>query len=191
MVWRRSPVPEALLGQAQACVLVAARTASFFQAPTAANAFSVHEARLAARRLRERTQAALKGLCRDWQTLSRLFDAAAQQAAAGAAEGYRFNISAAGGWAAMAGGLRDATRDLAEALAAVQDGRRCEALIVTAKRRAAEVERLRRGARTQALNEPNVVVELKERTVLRRLSQSAEACQQAADCMAEVLEARA
>jgi len=193
--WRRGPVPEALAEQAQAGVAVAALAARFFRRPTEANAFAVHQARLRARREALAAAAALKAgrdlRRREWLALSRRLAQAAEEGAAGAAEGSRFGVAGVPDLPAMSAGLRDAGRDLVAALAALPDAPRCEARLIAAKRRAAEVERLRQRARAAALDGPNVVTELKLRTVLQRLSRAAEALQQAADGVAEMLESMA
>lgn len=193
MFQRHSPVSGALLAQAQACVEVAAQTSIFFRSPTPDNASAAREAGLRARRAGVAAAQALKaggGLRRrDGLALSRRLAEAARETAAGAAEGDRFGVAWAD-LAAMAAGLRDAARDLGAALEALPDGPRCEQLVVSAKRRAAEAERRNRRLLAAALDSPSVVDELKVRTVLRRFAQAAEASQQAADCIAEFLESR-
>lgn len=181
-----------MLGQAQACAAVMAQAASFFRNPTAANALVVRDAGVQARRCAEAALAGLKlesdPRRRDWLELSRRLAEAASDAAAAAAEGHRFSVSGAPALVGMSAALRDAARELAAALAGGCRGAECEGLLVSAKQRASEVERVHRSERAAALDDPNVVQELKLRTVLGRLSRAAEACQQTADRIAEILE---
>jgi hypothetical protein len=174
---------------------VAEQAARFFRRPSQANAFAAHEARLEARR---ETAAAVSWLKAgpdtmggsrgdDWLGLLGLWGAAAEATAAAVSEAERFGVAGGVALAGVAAGLRDASRDAATALAALREGARCEELLVAAKRQAAEAERLRRGALAAALGEANMVTELKMGTVLRRLGDAAEAWQQAADAVAEVL----
>lgn len=189
----RSPVPEALSGQAQACVAASAQAALLFRSPTADNAFAARAARIRSWRCGLEAAAKLKGgrFQQQWLDLSRRLAEAAQESAAAAAEACRFGVAGFADLAAMSAGLRDSVRDLGAALKCLDKWpSRCEALMVAAKRRAAEAERLGRSSRAAALESHNAVADLKARTVLHRLGRAAEACQQAADRIAEILETR-
>jgi hypothetical protein len=80
----------------------------------------------------------------------------------------------------------DAVREAAKALAAAASARgkvRTEALIL-AKKWAGEAERLRRLSRSEAHELPSLMNALKRETVSNRLSNAAEAMQQACDALA-------
>jgi hypothetical protein len=107
--------------------------------------------------------------------------------AAGVAEASRFGVADAPGLTASCAGLRDCGREFGAALEALEDGPRCEALLVAAKRWALVAQRRQRRVRAGALDAPNAVFDLKVRTVLRRLEAATEAWQQAVDCVAETV----
>ncbi|MDD5657084.1 MAG: hypothetical protein PHF00_07505 [Elusimicrobia bacterium] len=191
---RRSLVPTELRGQARACVEVAAQAALFFRVPSEAGAFAAREAGLAARRAGEAAASAIRSRAdsrrSDWLGLSRFFAEAASQSAAAAAEAVRFGLRGAQ-LAPLAAGLRDAARELEAALGAFGDARACAELVVSAKRRLLEAERLGRGCRDASLDGPDAVLDLKTRTVLRRLGGGADAWQRAADRIVELVEVAA
>lgn len=184
-------MPAALAGQARACVEVAAQAARFFRAPGEAGAYAVHRAGLQARQQSAAAAAAVRAERgapgRDWQVLCRWLAEAARAMAAGAAEAARFGAADAPGLASSCAGLRDCGREFGAALEALEDGPRCEALLVAAKRWALVAQQRQRQARDAALEAPNAVLDLKVRTVLRRLEAATEAWQQAVDCVAETV----
>lgn len=187
---RRAPVPLSLRGHARACVDVAAQAARFFRAPSEAGAFAVREAALSARRAGTETAAVLgsseDARRRDWLALSRRLAEAASAAGSAALEAGRFGVGDAR-LAPAAAALRDATRELESALGALGEVRQGEALVVSAKRKVAEAEALIRRGRDSALDEPDAVLDLKLRTVLRSLGRCADALQGAADRLAELV----
>lgn len=165
--------------------------ARFFKSPSDANAFAAAQAKKAAQDAGRRGVDALKALKHaqreDWLVLSRLLRDCGEEAGWAVEETARFETPIDALLVRMASGLRDACADLGAALSCLSDRARCEGSIVTAKRRALEVERLHRQARSSAHEEPNVVLGLKEAGSARRLSQAAEAVQAAADRLSELL----
>ena len=120
--------------------------------------------------------------------LSRRLAEAAQSQAAAAAEAIRFGVADVAGFAEGCAGRARLRRALVTALEALPDGPRCERSLVAAKRAAASAQRRqRRVLAEELLDAPNAVLDLKVRTVLRRLETATEAWQQAVDCVAEVL----
>lgn len=191
VIWRRHLPPEPLLSHARAVLLLAQAAARFFKSPTDANAFSAAEAKKAAQKGGREAAADLKALKEprreDWLVLLRLLGDCAAEAGWAVEECARFKLEPDARLARMAGGLRDACADLGAALSGLSDRPRCEDLVVAAKRRAGEVERLHRSARSAAHERANVVSGLKEAAAARRLSQAAEAVQRAADRLGELL----
>ena len=171
--------------QALACVAAMEQAARFFRNPSESGAFAAREAGLLARRAAPAGAIPAGVGRRDWLAVSRWLAQAAEEAAAGAVEAGRF--SAAGDFSAIATELCAAGRDFSAALKTLADGPRCAQLLVSAKRRAAQAQRLQLRGRAAALDDPNAVQELKACTVLRRLARAAEAWQQAADRVAQLL----
>ena len=186
MLWRRSQLPEGLVGQALACAAVASEAARFFRAPSEAGAYAVHQAGLRAQQAA--AIAAERGARRsEWLRLSRRLDEAAQEQVASAKEASRFGVADVAGLAKSSASLHHCGRELGAALEVWGRSTRCEAGLLAAKRWAQAAARCQRRARQAALDTPNAVLDLKVRTVLRRLSAATEAWQQAADCLAEIL----
>lgn len=191
VLWRRHLIPEPLLSHARAVVSLTEGAARFFKSPSDANAFAAAQAKKAAQSAGRRGTNALKALRHahreDWLVLLRLLSDCSEEAGWAVEETARFETPIDALLVRMGSGLRDACADLGAALSCLSDRARCEGLIVTAKRRALEVERLHRQARFNAHEEANVVLGLKEGAVARRLSQAAEAVQCAADRLSELL----
>ena len=187
MLWRRGALPEELISQARASVAVAREASRFFRRPSEAGAYAVRQAGLRARREAAALMAGRGLPDGDWLILSRRLAEAAQAQAAAAAEAARFGVGEVAGLAGAGAGLRECGRQVLAALEALPHGPGCAESLVAAKRWALVAQRRHSRARAAALDAPNAVLALKVRTVLRRFDAAAEAWQQAADCIAEVL----
>ena len=188
---RRSPSPKPVLGQSQGVVTLTTGAARFFRDPSTANAFAAYEAKLEVRRLRASARGVTGPEREDWLAVSRFSALSSDEAAWAVEETARFKADCDESLAVMSAGLRDAAVDLAAALGKLSDPAACQSLLAAAKARALDVERLHRKARSAAHESANVVSGLKSKEVAKRLSQAAEALQQAADRIAEILGVRA
>lgn len=178
------------MAQASALVRVADAAAAFFKTAAVASAATTHEA-VVARARRKAAEAVLKaGQDRrreEWLFLSRTMADAAEEASRGVEECERFEVPCDQTLARMSAELRDAARAAQAAMDVLADPQRCAEHLVLAKKRASAVEGLNRKARKAAMNQPNVVLELKARAIYQRLSQAAEGVQKTADALGEIL----
>ncbi len=178
--------PEPLRAQALVLADAAAAAARWFRKPEAAAAADAAAARVRARAWREGAVAALKGVRgpakSDGADMSFALREAVENAASAVADADRWGAGADARFAAMSASLRDAAQALARAAAA--SGRARAAALVEAKQRAADVERRRLRARSDAHDSPFFVDSIKQDELALRLSASAEAMQQACDALA-------
>lgn len=168
--------PRELSEQAADVAAVARLAADFFTGKVAAA--EVRPARLRSQRSFKTSHVSLKG---DWLALARRLEDAADLLWRAVEESARLEASDKS-FGPMA-------RELSEALAAVTSGGDVDA-ILEAKKRAMEIERMHRGVRKSAQDDPRFVVGLKTGAVGLRLSDAAEAVQRACDILAEMLGAQ-
>lgn len=187
---QRLESPKALLAQASALVSVTGAAATFFKTSAVASAATTHEA-VVARARRKSAEAALKAgkerRREDWLLLSRAMADAAEEASRGVEECERFDVASDETLTRMSAELRDATQAAHAALGALGEAARCADFLVMTKRKASAVEGLNRRARKAAMEQPNVVTELKARAVYQRFSQAAESLQKIADVLGQIV----
>lgn len=183
--------PSELVKQAEGAQALLEEAARFFKNPSEERAYLTHKAALKANSFYEEAQTAIRaghGPWREnWLSISRHFMELLTETRKAVEETIRFKAAGGKDYAAMAGLLRDAGGDLIEAVNGVASGRPCEDSLIAAKKTAGEVERIYRSARFKALDAPNVVAGLKDKEIAKRLSDAAEAIQQAVDRVAELL----
>lgn len=176
---RRLDAPAALAGQADTFALAAAAAARWFKSPSDEALSSARTSKLRAAGFRdELVKRRPKG---DGADLSFALREAAEQTAAAVVEAARQDVPPDRELAAGATALAEGAKALSAALAAAGE-KRADAL-VEAKRWAGECERLRRGARAKAHDDPRFVAALAREKAADRLSRAAEALQQAADAL--------
>jgi hypothetical protein len=181
-----SKTPEPLRAQALLLADAAAAGARWFRKPEPAAASAVAAARLQARGWRESAVAALKGVRGpakdDGADMSFALREAVENAAAAVADADRWGAGADARFAAMCVSLRDGAKALARA--ADGAGRARADALVEAKQLAADVERRRLRARSDAQDSSFFVDAVKQDELASRLSASAEALAQACDALA-------
>jgi hypothetical protein len=163
------------------------------QAQAAAGLFAgVHskfkdEKALTPARLSRKLHESLRGSFR--RAAARLCDAT-DQAVWAAEETERFGFPADADVVRMSARLRDAAAALEQALLHFSRAEQSAELLIEAKKHASEAERLHRGQRKQAHEDPQFVDGLKREGIARRLSDAAEGLQRAVDAVGEALAAR-
>ncbi len=177
---------ESLKGQTETLVAATSAAADWFRRPAASALSAARTARLRALGWREAAVIANKsfrGLAKtDAADASFALREAVEHATQAVSEAARYGVEPDSGLLRTA----EAVRDAAKALAAAAAGRgkvRVEALVL-AKKWASEAERLRRLTRSDGYEDPSLTTALKRETVSLRLSNAAEAVQQACDALA-------
>lgn len=176
----------ALNGQAETFVAAAAAAASWFRRPAASALMAARAARLRALGWREAAVTALKparGTAKtDAADLSFALREAVEHSTQAVSEAARYGVDPDAGLLETAEAVREAAKSLATAAAA--RGKARAAALIRSKRWALEAERLRRRVREDAHEEPSLARALKRETVAARLSNAAEAAQEACDALA-------
>ncbi len=182
----RRSAAESLKGQTETLVAAATAAAAWFRHPAPSALSAARTARLRALGWREAAVVANKtfrGFAKtDAADVSYALREAVEHSAQAVSEAVRYGVEPDDGLLKTA----EAVREAAEALAAAAAGRgkrRADALIL-AKKWAGEAERLRRLTRSDALEDPSLTNALKREAVSQRLSNAAEAMQQACDGLA-------
>lgn len=182
----RRSAAESLKGQTETLVDAATAAAAWFRRPAPSALSAARTARLRALGWREAAVLANKSLRgfpkSDAADASFALREAVEHAAQAVSEAARFSVAPDDGLLKTA----EALRESAKALSAAASGRgkaKAEALVL-AKKWAGEAERLRRLTRSDAHEDPSLTNALKRETVSTRLSNSAEAVQQACDALA-------
>ena len=181
---RRSQ-PESLKGQLDTVVAAASAAADWFRRPAPSALSAARTARLRALGWREAAVAAhkpLRGFAKtDAADVSFALREAVEHSAQAVAEAARYGVESDQGLLKIAEAVREAAKSLA-AVTALRGKARVGALI-EAKKWAGEAERLRRLTREGAHEDPSLTNALKRETVSTRLSNAAEAVQQACDAL--------
>lgn len=176
---------ESLKGQTETLVDAATAAAAWFRRPAPSALSAARTARLRALGWREAAVAAhksLRGFSKsDAADASFALREAVEHVAQSVSEAVRFSVESDDGLIRTAEAVREAAKALAAA-AAGRGRRKAEALVL-AKKWAGEAERLRRLTRSEAHENPSLVNALKRETVSTRLSNAAEAVQQACDAL--------
>jgi len=177
---------ESLKGQTETLVAAATAAAAWFRRPAPSSLSAARTARLRALGWRDAAVLANKGFRgfakTDAADVSYALREAVEHSAQAVSEAVRYGVEPDDGLLKTA----EAVREAAKALAAAATGRgksRADALIL-AKRWAGEAERLRRLTRADAQEDVSLTNALKRETVSTRLSNAAEAMQQACDALA-------
>lgn len=177
---------ESLKGQTETLVAAATAAAAWFRHPAPSALSAARTARLRALGWRDAAVLANKGfrgfVKTDAADVSYALREAVEHSAQAVSEAVRYGLEPDDGLLKTA----EAVREAAVALAAAAAGRgksRVNALIL-AKKWAGEAERLRRLTRSDAQEEFSLTNALKRETVSTRLSNAAEAMQQACDALA-------
>lgn len=176
---------ESLKGQTETLVDAATAAAAWFRRPAPSALSAARTARLRARGWREAAVLAhksLKGFPKsDAADASFALREAVEHVTQAVSEGARFGVESDDGLVRTAEAVREAAKALAAA-AARRGKQKAEALVL-AKKWAGEAERLRRLTRSEAHELPSLMNALKRETVSNRLSNAAEALQQACDAL--------
>lgn len=182
----RRSAAESLKGQTETLVAAATAAAAWFRRPAPSALSAARTARLRALGWREAAVLANKSLRgfpkSDAADASFALREAVEHSAQAVSEAVRYGVEPDSGLLKTA----EAVREAAKALAAAAAGRgktRVEALVL-AKKWAGEAERLRRLTRADAHEDPSLTNALKREAVSARLSNAAEAVQQACDALA-------
>lgn len=177
---------ESLKGQTETLVAAATAAAAWFRRPAPSALSAARTARLRALGWRDAAVLANKtfrGFAKtDAADVSYALREAVEHSAQAVSEAVRYGLEPDAGLLKTA----EAVREAAVALAAAAAGRgksRVDALLL-AKKWAGEAERLRRLTRSDAQEEFSLTNALKRETVSTRLSNAAEAMQQACDALA-------
>lgn len=189
MLLRRSAAPKELLEQAAKVEESARAIARYFEVPSDAAAAACAEASIAAGQSAKSARTALKALERgapreDWLAVSRSLADLSELAARAVAKAQALGFSPRAELTLPSRDLRAAAAALKEAL---RGGSSRAQSLVEAKRRASSVDTAARKLERAALEEPNVVTGLKDREVLHWFVEAAQAAQEAAERLAEVL----
>ena len=167
-------------------VAATSAAADWFRRPAPSALSAARTARLRALGWREAAVTAnksLRGFAKtDAADVSFALREAVEHSAQAVAEAVRYGVEPDMGLLKTAEALREAAKSLAAA-AAARGKRRAESL-VESKKWAGEAERLRRLTRDDAHEDPSLTNALKRETVSTRLSNAAEAVQQACDALA-------
>ena len=182
----RRSAAESLKGQTETLVAAATAAAAWFRRPAPSALSAARTARLRALGWREAavlSNRTLRGFAKtDAADVSFALREAVEHTAQAVSEAVRYGVEPDDGMLRTA----EALRESAVALAAAAAGRgksRVEALVL-AKKWAGEAERLRRLTRDDAHEDPSLTNALKREAVSLRLSNAAEAVQQACDALA-------
>lgn len=182
--------PVELAAQAQAVAETARRCADYFRQPSPEALRMADAAResCAARSktARERLKGSHDKAREAWLAACGGLDRAGDLAWRAASEAQRFSAGAEA-LLPLASPLALAAEAVAAAASQAAKPQRCAEALVEAKKLALEVERAHRHARRAAIDDPRFVDGLKARSVAQRLSDAAEALQQAADALVEGL----
>jgi hypothetical protein len=182
----RKSAAESLKGQTVTLVAAATAAAAWFRRPAPAALSAARTARLRALGWREAAvlaHRASRGLAKiDASDVSFALREAVEHAVQAVSEAARYGVEPDLALLRTAEAVREAARALASAAAGRREGR-VRALLL-AKKWAGEAERLRRLTRADAIEDPSLVDALKRETVSQRLSNAAEAVQQACDALA-------
>lgn len=181
----RRTAAESLKGQTETLVAAATAAAAWFRRPAPSALSAARTARLRALGWREAAVLANKasrGFSKtDAADVSYALREAVEHSTQAVSEAARYGVEPDFNLLKTA----EAVREAAKALAAAAAGRgktRVSALIL-AKKWAGEAERLRRLTRSEAAEDPSLIGALKRETVSTRLSNAAEAMQQACDAL--------
>lgn len=177
-LWFSSPVPRILQRQAEALAAQTQSAAEFFKAPSEAKAIVARDSR---RRFQGNPRSSLKD---DWKAISISLTGVSSELGWAVEEALNFGIPERAYLGAMAIALKYAAAAQAQALKVFGRPQRCQESLVLVRRKCLEVEGLYRKARSQSLEDPNVVSGLKIQGVTRRFSSAAEEFQRAADRLA-------
>jgi len=182
----RRSAAESLKGQTETLVAAATAAADWFRHPAPSALSAARTARLRALGWRESAVLAHKGLRgfakTDAADASFALREAVEHSAQAVAEAVRYGVEPDDGLLKTAEAVRDAAKALSAA-AAARGKARVEAILL-AKKWAGEAERLRRLTRADAHEDPSLTNALKREAVSSRLSNAAEAVQQACDALA-------
>jgi len=185
----RRSAAESLKGQTETLVAAATAAANWFRRPAPSALSAARTARLRALGWREAAVLAhrtFRGFAKaDAADVSFALREAVEHVTQAVSDAARLSVEPDDGMLRTA----DAVRESAKALAAAAAGRgkhRAEALVL-AKKWAGEAERLRRLTRSNALEDPSLTNALKREAVSLRLSNAAEAVQQACDGLSGAL----
>lgn len=182
---RRSST-ESLKGQTETLVAAATAAAAWFRRPAPSALSAARTARLRALGWRESAVLAnksLRGFAKiDAADASFALREAVEHSAQAVSEAVRYGVEPDDGLLKTAEAVRDAAKALAAAAAA--RGKSRATALVLAKKWAGEAERLRRLTRADAHEDPSLTNALKREAVSSRLSNAAEAVQQACDALA-------
>ncbi len=182
----RRSAAESLKGQTETLVAAATAAAAWFRRPAPSALSAARTARLRALGWRESAVLANKnfrGFAKtDAADASFALREAVEHSAQAVAEAVRYGVEPDDGLLKTAEAVRDAAKALAAA-ASARGKARVEALML-AKKWAGEAERLRRLTRADAHEDPSLTNALKREAVSSRLSNAAEAVQQACDALA-------
>ncbi|UPT74428.1 MAG: hypothetical protein M0D55_01380 [Elusimicrobiota bacterium] len=174
----RRSAAESLKGQTEALVAAASAAADWFRRPAASALSAARTARLRALGWRDAAKPADADL-------SFALREAVEHSAQAVAEAARWGVESDLGLYRTAEAVREAAKKLSAA--AGSKGRARAAALVEAKKWAGEAERLRRLTRSAAHEDPSLAGALKRETVSTRLSNAAEAVQQACDALGGTL----
>lgn len=186
----RRSAAESLKGQTETLVAAATAAASWFRRPAPSALSAARTARLRAFGWREAAviaNKAARGYAKiDAADVSFALRDAVEHSTQAVSDAARFSVPPDSGLLKVAEAVRESAKALASAVLARGKGR-AEALIL-AKKWAGEAERLRRLTRSDAFEDPSLVSALKREAVSDRLSNAAEAVQQACDALAAGIE---
>jgi hypothetical protein len=180
------------LGQADGVVKLTRAVARFFEEPSEPSAVAARSFGLASREQGRTAASAIKAASQeprreDWLALSRSLSELGERAARAVSQAKLFGVERRAGLAKMARELGFSAETLNAALLDSEKPESCVKKLVESKRRASSADISgRRGGRA-ALDNPGVVEGLKDRAVYDCLLASAQAAQDAADRIAQVL----
>ncbi len=182
----RRSAAESLKGQLDTLVAAASAAADWFRRPAPSALSAARTARLRAMGWSDAAVTAHKSLSgfakADAADAAFALREAVEHCAQAVAEGARYGVEPDLSLCRTAEAVREAAKALLTA-AAVRGARRAESLVL-AKKWAGEAERLRRLTRSSAHEDPSLTEALKRETISTRLSNAAEAVQQACDALA-------
>jgi hypothetical protein len=181
----RRSAAESLKGQLDTVVAATSAAADWFRRPAPSALSAARSARLRALGWREAAIAAhksLRGFAKsDAADVSFALREAIEHSAQAVAEAARYGVEPDPGLLRTAEAVREAAKALAAAV--VAKGKSRVGTLIEAKKWAGEAERLRRLTRAAAHEDPSLMTALKRETVSTRLSNAAEAVQQACDAL--------
>jgi hypothetical protein len=176
---------ESLKGQTDTLVAAATAAAAWFRRPAPSALSAARTARLRALGWREASvtaNKALRGFAKsDAADASYALREAVEHSAQAVSEAARYGVEPDAGLLRTAEAVREAAKALAAA--ASGHGKTKIAALILARKWAGEAERLRRLTRAEALEFPSLINAIKRESVSIRLSNAAEAMQQAVDAL--------